>query len=176
MRQDAVFIFLSIIVAFLLAQTNALEQFILGVQGLRFFGSFIAGIFFTSVFTLAPSTVVLGEIARSESLFLVALFGAIGAVIGDMVLFLFIRDHLSKSISSFFTKLKIKHFHSFLRTRMGKRLATLLGAVIIASPLPDELGLTLMGLSKTQAVVVAPLSFLMNFLGILAVGFIARSL
>jgi hypothetical protein len=41
-----------------------------------------------------------------------------------------------------------------------------LGAFIIASPLPDELGLTLMGMSKVRLAVLVPVSFVMNAVGI----------
>ena len=42
----------------------------------------------------------------------------------------------------------------------------MLGAAIIASPLPDEIGLSLMGMSKTRVAVLIPVSFAMNALGI----------
>lgn len=176
MKRDFTIFVLSILLAVLLAQTGFFTKFLTATQGVRFLGSFIAGIFFTSFLTVAPATVALGGIAQGGSLIFTAFFGALGAVLGDMILFLIIRDHLSSGISAFFTRLKLRHAFSFLRSKVAKRLIPFLGALVIASPLPDELGLTLMGLSKTQAIVVAPLSFAMNFLGILAVGTIARAL
>ena len=49
----------------------------------------------------------------------------------------------------------------------------LTGAIIIASPLPDELGLAMMGLSRVPIAAFIPISYTMNFLGILLIEFIA---
>jgi hypothetical protein len=46
--------------------------------------------------------------------------------------------------------------------------------LIIASPFPDELGLMLMGLSKTNTKVFILLSFVLNFIGILVMGLLLR--
>jgi hypothetical protein len=47
-----------------------------------------------------------------------------------------------------------------------KWISPILGALIIASPLPDEFGLALLGLSRTRISILIPVSFIMNFLGV----------
>ena len=59
--------------------------------------------------------------------------------------------------------------------RIFRWLIAFLGALIIASPLPDELGLTMMGFSKIKTSLFIPISFLLNSLGILIIGLIAKA-
>ncbi|OGG78335.1 hypothetical protein A3A36_01445 [Candidatus Kaiserbacteria bacterium RIFCSPLOWO2_01_FULL_52_12b] len=65
---------------------------------------------------------------------------------------------------------------SIFRPRLFKWLIPFVGALIIASPLPDEAGLAMMGLSKMKTSVFIPISFALNFLGILAIGIFAKEL
>jgi len=46
----------------------------------------------------------------------------------------------------------------------------------VISPLPDELGLAMMGLSKMKTSLFIPISFILNSLGILAIGLITKLL
>ncbi len=132
--------------------------------------------FFVSVFTVAPATVVLAEIAQSNSIFLVAFFGGIGALVGDLVIFRFIKDRLADDFLYLIKKSKFGRWVSIFHLRLFRWLVPLVGALIVASPLPDELGLTMMGLSKMRTSLFIPLSFLLNSLGILVIGLIAQSL
>jgi hypothetical protein len=175
--QDLGIVALSVAVAVLLIKTNALGNILASTQGIKFLGSFVAGLFFTSIFTTAPAIVALGEISQGYSLLLTALAGAMGAVAGDLLIFRFVRDRFSG------------HLLELLRVRGGGRrvrhlfksksfrwLTFLIGGLIIASPLPDELGISLLGFSKMKTSVFVTLSFVFNFIGILLVGLAARAL
>ncbi|MEK7660290.1 MAG: hypothetical protein AAB343_03750 [Patescibacteria group bacterium] len=50
-----------------------------------------------------------------------------------------------------------------------------MGAIIIASPFPDEVGISLMGISQLKNWQFLVISFLLNSLGILFVVTIAKS-
>jgi hypothetical protein len=50
------------------------------------------------------------------------------------------------------------------------------GAVIIASPLPDELGLALLGFSRIDRRYFFAISYTMNFIGIVLIGLAARGM
>jgi len=62
--KDMSIIALSVLIAVILVKTEVLINILASSKELELFGSFIAGMFFTSVFTVAPATVVLVEIAR----------------------------------------------------------------------------------------------------------------
>ena len=59
--------------------------------------------------------------------------------------------------------------------KLLKSLFPFLGALLIASPLPDEFGVALMGLAKMPTSEFVPISFSLNFLGILVIGVLART-
>lgn len=158
--------FLSVILAVVLAKTDAFRELLVSIQSLRFIGSFIAGMFFISVFTVAPASVMLVEIAQNTPIWEVAILGGLGAVVGDYIIFRFIRDTLADEIVNFFRKTKLQKVIGVFRLSAFRWLIPLVGAIIVASPLPDELGLTMMGLSKVNTRVFILISFVLNSLGI----------
>lgn len=138
-------------------------------------GSFVAGIFFTSIFTTAPAIVALGEIAASGHAVATAAIGALGAVLGDLVLFALIRDRLSEHLAGHLKGSRgWMRFAVLARSKSFRWFSFFIGGLIIASPFPDELGISLLGFSKMRTLWFVPLSYAFNFLGILAVGGIAN--
>ena len=173
--EDIAIIFLSIVLAVILVKTDALTKILTSSEELEIIGSFIAGFFFTSVLTTAPAIVTLGEIAQVNSVVSTAFFGAIGAMLGDLVIFRFIKDRLSDHLAEI-----VRHegggkrLKALFRIKLFRWLTFLAGGLILASPLPDELGISLLGLAHMKTSWFMPLSFAFNFIGILAIGLIAR--
>ena len=173
---DLTIIAASIVVAVIIVRTG-IVSLLAKSAGNLLLGNFIAGIFFTSAFTTPPAIVVLGEIARAQSLLETALVGALGAVIGDLIIFRFLRDRLGEHL-----KMLLSHSGAFKRTRvllklrLFRWLTFLAGGLIIASPLPDELGISLLGFGKMKTSLFIPLSFVFNFLGIVLIGLAARAI
>ncbi len=175
--QDIGIVVLSIILAILLARTGAFEILLTATSGMRLIGSFIAGACFTSIFTTAPAIVALGEIAQTQPLWETALVGAFGALLGDLFIFRFVRDRLSAHVMTMLEDAAgWRRFHTFMRTRGFRWLTFVVGGLIIASPIPDEVGIALMGLSKANLRVFIPFSYAANFAGIYLIGLAARAL
>lgn len=174
--RDLGVIILSIVIAVILAKTGALAGILTSTQEWELFGSLFAGIFFVSIFTAAPAGVILFEIATANSIWEVALFGGIGALIGDLLIFRFIKDSLSEDIHWLIRKTRQERLVSIFRLKLFGWLIPFIGALIVASPLPDEAGLAMMGLSKMKTSVFIPVSFALNFLGILMIGLFAKGL
>ena len=172
LMKDLGIVALSIVIAVILAKTGALKNLLTSVQEMEIIGSFIAGIFFVSIFTVAPAAVVLIQIAQSNSIFMVAFWGGLGALVGDLIIFRFIKNNLSKSLLDFLKDSKENRFRSLFKLKFWRMLGPFIGALIIVSPLPDELGLMIMGFSKVRAPIFVPLFFFLNFLGILAISYI----
>ncbi len=168
---------LSLLVAIALVSTGIVEQLLTATPKLRLIGSFFAGMFFTSVFTTAPAIVALGEIAQSGSPWITAAVGALGSVVGDMLIFLLVRDRLSEHLME---HLKASEgwvrFMVLIRSRAFRWASFFIGGLIIASPFPDELGISLMGFSKMKTAWFVPLSYAFNFIGILLIGLAARAI
>lgn len=173
--RDGAIVVLSIFVAIILAKTGSIESLITSTQEMRFIGSFIAGILFVSVFTAAPATVALGEIAQSNSVITVAILGGLGALVGDLIIFRFVKDKLSEDLLNLIKTPKSKRLILISKMKGAKWAALLIGALIIASPLPDEIGVAMLGLSKMKNSFFIPLSFVLNSAGILVIGLISKT-
>ena len=76
--QDIALILFSVLIAVLLVRTNVLASFLVSIGELEIVSAFVAGMFFTSIFTTAPAIITLGEISLLQGIFSTALFGAMG--------------------------------------------------------------------------------------------------
>lgn len=173
---DAAIITGSVLLAVVLAQTGVIHTLVHGVRDLAYVGSFVAGLFFTSLFTIAPSIATLGVLAQEQAPLSVAFFGGLGAMCGDLILYLFVRDRVSEDFAYLLRSRRAKRWKAVLTSRVPRVLWPMLGALIIASPLPDELGVAMMGLSKMRLGLFLPVTFLANSLGIYGIALAARAL
>ncbi len=174
--QDLGIIALSVGVAVLLVRTGSVERLLVSVGGFTIFGSFFAGIFFVSAFTVAPAAAVLVEFFRANSLLEVAFAGGLGALAGDYLMFRFLRDRVAEDIASLLRHSRLRRLLAVFRLRCFRWVTPLAGALIVASPFPDEIGLALMGLSRLRTAIFLPISFALNFLGILAMGLAVKAI
>ncbi len=167
LTRDFGVIILSIVVAVILVKTGTLKSLLTSAQEWEILGSFLAGIFFVSVFTVAPAAVVLVQIAQANSILLVAIFGSLGALVGDLIIFRFLRDSFSKSLLNYIAGNNKNKIINFLKSLKFLRwFWPFLGALIIVSPFPDEIGLLMIGISKVKTHEFAILAFVLNFIGI----------
>jgi len=175
--QDIAIITISVLVAVLLAYTNVFANLLGSIQEIGVLSAFIAGMFFTSIFTTAPAIVALGEVSLLQGIFYTSFFGAAGSVVGDLIIFRFVRDRFSKHVTEITTHQSIwRRFHLLFRRRFFRWITFLVGGFILASPLPDELGIAILGFSKMRIKYFVLLSFVFNFFGIIVIGLIAQSL
>jgi uncharacterized membrane protein YdjX (TVP38/TMEM64 family) len=167
LTRDFGVIILSIAVAVILVKTGMLKNILTSTQEWEILGSFIAGVFFVSVFTVAPAAVLLVQIAQENSILTVAIFGSLGALVGDLIIFRFLRDGFSRNLLDLIMGHNENKIVNFLKSlKFLKWLWPLVGALIIISPFPDEIGLLMMGISKVKTHEFAILAFILNFIGI----------
>lgn len=170
---DLVIIAVGIVVTIVLSKFGVIDSLVYALRNYSVFACFLAGIFFTSTFTIAPASVAIVHIAAQHvPVPSIALWGALGAMFGDLILFFFIKDRFSKDLMGIFSSATRKHFFHSFHFGFFKWLSPILGALIIASPLPDEIGISLLGMSKVRLSVLLPIAYVMNFVGIyLIIGF-----
>ncbi len=164
--RDVVMIAIGIVIALILSKIGFIDRIIFFFKDYYMVASFIAGLFFTSVFTIAPASVTLVHIAQDSPSTSVVLWGGLGAMVGDLVLFLFIKDHFAEDLKKAIGSKTARYFLKSLHFGFMRWLSPVIGALIIASPLPDEFGLTLLGMSKVKTVILIPIALVMNMLGI----------
>ncbi|MEM5782126.1 MAG: hypothetical protein QXD43_02930 [Candidatus Aenigmatarchaeota archaeon] len=190
--KNSIALILVLLLTFLTVRTKIFKNFIQSLGKFGYVGSLIAGLLYAYSFTIAFSLSVFYFLGKFLDHFIVALFGALGAAVGDYLLFRFVKQNLSEEIrfliqdiksvylkTSFFFKIfpfsnliLSENFENIVRkvyaSRAFKILTNLIGYVIIASPLPDEIGVTLLGIVKHRKEEFIFLTFFLNFIGILS--------
>jgi hypothetical protein len=161
---------------FFLAQTPGVEGIIRELGYLGYLGAFLAGIFFVSTYTVLPASYVLFEIAKYNSPLEVAIFAGVGAMLGDYAIFRFVRDGVFDELRPYLRKLGNRKVRQLFRTPYFGWILPVTGAVIIASPLPDELGVTMLGLSRVNNIHFLIVTYLLNAMGIFIIVLLAQSL
>ena len=172
--RDAAIVAVSVLCAWAIAESPIIDRFIFSLDGFYVLNSFVVGLFFTSVFTTAPAIVFITKLAHIYPPYALALVGGLGALIGDFIIFNFIKGHISEDVSYLFSKSMSRRMRHIFEYRFVRWSMAFLGALVSASPLPDELGLTLMGLSKISVTRFALISYTFNTIGIFVIASIAR--
>jgi hypothetical protein len=172
---DGVLLAVSIFFAVYISETGIAHEFILSFGALKWLGILLAGMFFTSVFTTAPAIIILSQFAEITPVWLLAVIAGLGAMLGDYILFRLVRDRMSEDFSYLLSFSKFKRFRSIFKTKLFHFFAMFVGALIIASPFPDELGIAMLGISKVEAKRFLLISFLFNTAGVFLIGLIARA-
>lgn len=167
--KNSLILIVSLCVLFMIADTPFVHGLIERIASLNLLGSMLAGVFFVSVFTVAPSTLVLLELINHYPIALAALTAGLGAVLGDFLIFRFLKDGVFEELAPLFKKAGGGVLARLLSTPGFRWLAPVLGAVIIASPFPDEVGIALMGASRISAVQFFALTYTLNTIGIFAI-------
>ncbi len=138
--------------------------------------SFVEGFFFTSILTTTPAIVAILESAAYIPAWKLALVGGIGAVCGDMLVFRFVQSKLVEHILRVVFHPRVMRFGARVAAGPLWWLGPLCGTLVIASPLPDEIGLLMMGLSHIRLIQFIPLSFIANAGGIYIMAIAAQRL
>ncbi len=166
----------SVIVAYVLLQGGLIDGLLHLFGGATALAALVGGFFFTSIFTIGPAGVFLVALAGHAPFWQVVLVGAFGSVIGDILLMSFIERSAAEELAEAFKKNRYAHFFRIGQSRFLRFTWALLGAIIIASPLPDELGLALLGFSRVSTRYFVPISFVMNAVSIFLLIHVALSI
>ncbi len=173
--KNTAFLVLSLVVFIYFADSSFVQSLIQQAGDLKYFGAFLAGMFFVSTFTVAPAAVVLYNLADKMSIAEVSLLAGAGGVIGDYLIFHFLRNNLFMELQPLYQRLGGNRLSKLFITPYFAWMLPLLGAAIIASPLPDEAGVGLLGLSKLKSWQFILLSFALNAVGIAVVIILAKT-
>lgn len=157
----------SLILALLLSRYEPFHNFLLNLGGWGYLGAFIAGMLFVSTFTVATGAIILLVLAEELSPIEIGIVAGMGAVVGDLIVFRFVKDNLTEEVLSIYNQIDgHHHIAKLFHTKYFPWTLPVIGAIIIASPLPDEIGVSLMGISKMKTGRFILVSFLLNAIGI----------
>jgi len=168
--KNLTFLLLSLVLAFIVFRNETLHGFLLHLGNYGYVGAFLAGILFVSTFTVAIGAIILLALAETLSPIEIGIIAGLGAVVGDFAIFRFVKDDLASEVNQIYNKIDGNHhLKKVFHTKYFSWTLPVIGAVIIASPLPDEVGVSLMGISKLKTYQFLLISFILNAIGIFLV-------
>ena len=168
---------LTFIVAYFIFYERNIPLFNDVLFSLGYFGILIAGIFFAYGFTAAPATIFLILLAQNENIFLSALIAGLGALIGDYLIFKLIRHSFRDEIEKLSNEKIIKHINKKSPSFVKKYFLPVFAGFVIASPLPDEVGVALLASSKIiSSRIFFLISFILNTTGIFVILWLSQNI
>lgn len=118
---------------------------------LGYLGTLITGFFYSYGYTATTATALLLVLGSEQNIYITALIGGVGALISDLIIFYFIRHSFNDELNRLKEKniiknitTKIKNTSSFLY----KYFIYFIASLLIASPLPTEIGISLLSNNK----------------------------
>ena len=142
-----------------------------------YFGTFLAGIFFAYGFTAAPATAIFLILAKEQNILLAGFIGGLGALAGDLIIFKIIRHSFADEIERLSKERITLYLNKRIPNYVKKYFIPFLACSIIASPLPDEIGVSMLATIRTFSVrAFSIISYLLNTTGIFVILVIGRAL
>lgn len=160
---------LAILITFftiLILDTAAITIILEWFQNLKYVGGFIGGMMLVSSFLAAPAVVLLLAVADNVPTLLLVFVATIGSVIGDWLILKFLQDEIAIEMRPLARKLNIKRRLKRLQKSRLRYFVTFIGAFLVMLPTPDELGLSLMGISHVKRYKILIICFFLDFIGI----------
>ena len=158
---------IGVVATYYLSQSDWFISLVLHLGNYRYLASIIAGILFVTTFTATTGALMLTILINLVPWWELVLLAGAGAVIADMTILNMVKNDVLEEIEDILNEFHGKKLIHIFNTKAFRWTLPVIGAIIIASPLPDELGVGLMGISKIKPHHFAFLSYLLNTVGIL---------
>lgn len=170
-------LFITFLIAYLLFNGGTNPRFHLFVVSLGLLGTFLTGILFTYGFTAAPATAIFLILAKEQNILLAGLVGGLGALLGDLFIFNFIRHSFKDEVRKLYGEKLVVYINHKTPTFLKRYFLPVFAGFIIASPLPDEIGVAMIAASKyISAKVFSVISYALNTAGIFAILMVGSAL
>lgn len=162
-----------LIAGILLYRSEAFNEALLGLGTFSYVSAFIAGILYDTTFSVSASVAILLVLAKTMPHLPLVIVATIGAVIGDYLVFKFVKDGLMKELvpieQAFENEVGRKRVHYFKHLFHSKYFnwtLPVVAVIMIGTPLPNELGIGLLGASGIRTKSLLLVSLIFNFIGI----------
>ena len=162
------------IFAYLTFRLEEIQSFFHHLDQLGYVSALIGGMLFAFGFGAPFGVAILATIANDVNILIAGIVGGLGALLSDYLLFRFIRGTFNDEVMRFRKSRAFSFVDGVLIKKLPPRISfyVLLGVAgfVIASPLPDEIGVALLAsIATVKERTFAIMSFALNTLGILIV-------
>ncbi|MCX6821003.1 MAG: hypothetical protein NT016_03570 [Candidatus Aenigmarchaeota archaeon] len=191
-----------IMAAYFILRTDRLDAVVSEVRSMEYFGIFLSGLMYAFSITTAPATALFYKLGSSFDPLAIAAVGALGTVLGDYLIFRFVRDNLMQELraltgdmsrlgkacdgafrnSVFYDIFPFSNLLLWKKFRLvmpgmvhskAWRTAVLVAAgAVILLPVPDEIGIAMMGAARLRTRNLLVASYVLNFVGIFMIAWL----
>lgn len=158
--------FVSILYAFFLSQNKIFHDVLLNLSQFEYLAAFIAGIFYVSTFSMPSGIVMLFIVTENLNPVTVSIIAGLGTLTGDLVIFHAVKNHISRELIPLYYYFGGRHLDVLMHTKYFRWTLPLITTLLLISPLPDELTVGIIGLSKMRTSRFLIISYIFNTLGI----------
>ena len=153
--------------AFILSTLPWVNNFLANLHTFGYIGALIGGIFYVYSFTVGIGIMIIVILSKSLPILPLVFISSFGSMLGDTLLFKITKDNLKDELLAIYKIIdKTQIIRKFLYHQKIKWILPILGITIIASPLSNELGIMLLGVSDIKKRYFMPASFLLNGAGL----------
>lgn len=143
---------------------------------LGYFGTFLTGMLFAYGFTAAPAIALFLIIADSQNLVAAVIIGALGATLGDYLIFRLIKTGFSDELKRFERTKLVKKIDREIPIKLRHFLVLIFAELMIVSPLPNEIGISMLAMEHHMTKKkFALISFILSVIGITIILLIGKS-
>jgi len=156
----------AIVLAYVLFQNDVVASWVLGLENYSYLGIFIGGILLAFGFT-APFAVGFFIFVQPENILLATFVGGLGAVFSDLVIYEGIHSSFTKEFNRLKKTRLIKGIKGILNDNLPRKAVVYLmyafAGIMIATPLPDEIGVSMIaGLTTVKRWALTLISFVLH--------------
>lgn len=161
----------SIALAYVFFQTHLFEVISYKLNHHGYVSIFLAGCLFSYGFTTAFAIGMFLAVGDQVDILYAAPLAALGALLSDLLIFRFIRSEFQDEFDRLKMTRPVLALQIFLKEHLRPKaqvyLSWVVGGIIIGSPLPDELGVSLLsGFSQMNQKVFVAIDYFCNLSGI----------
>lgn len=176
-RKHTIGLALSILFAYFLLKSSVLSPVIPYLAGFGYISVFVLGILFPLGFTTAPVSAVLYSMSRHFNPFFMALVASLGAMIGNLLIYFFVKTRLTDEIRHIctndlkfdFYKFELRLTRKRLKSKYFRVLVPVFSGLLISLPIPTEMFVSILwNINRVKIKYVLLLSFIFSFIGLLA--------
>jgi hypothetical protein len=109
-----------------------------------YFGTFLAGLLYPYALTSAAGTGILLILAKEQNLLLAGAIASVGALISDSLIILFVKHGFGDEVQKLSHEKAVQTLNRLIPESFRVYLLATVAGILIASPLPTEIGIMLM--------------------------------
>jgi hypothetical protein len=164
---------LIVVLAYFIFSNPSITFALSHIKGFEYLGAFIGGLLFSYGFT-TPFAIGLFISIEPSNIPLAATLGGIGALFSDLVIFAIVKKSFMNEFREIENCKPVKLFERKIKSNLSKRVQLYLlyvtAGLVIASPLPDEIGVGILaGIGHIKPAAFSVISFVFNTLGVLVI-------